>query len=171
MVASTFLLCAILFILLSKKINTDMKELRKICKIPQGSIIYSDLNTPGKVLYSHKYRLSGKPDYIIKTKESYTPIELKSGMYYSPQINHIMQLAAYCLLIEENKNCFVPYGVLVYGDSKHTISFDPKLRFELEVTLKQMRESLKNNVVHLNHNDPQKCRSCSMNMYCLDKLS
>jgi CRISPR-associated exonuclease Cas4 len=82
-----------------------------------------------------------------------------------------MQLAAYCLLIEENKKSFVPYGVIIYKNSDHKITFNPKLRFELESTIKQMREFLNNNSIQLNHNDPQKCRSCSMKRYCLDRLA
>ena len=63
----------------------------------------------------------------------FIPIEVKTGGYTEPQESHILQLAAYCHLLEENYNKFVPYGILIYSDiSKFKIPFDPKTRFELE---------------------------------------
>jgi CRISPR/Cas system-associated exonuclease Cas4 (RecB family) len=60
-------------------------------------------------------------------------------------MNHIFQLAAYCHLVEENYGGFVPYGVLVYEDRhQYKIPFDPKIRFELESTINEMRRSIKN---------------------------
>ena len=42
--------------------------------INKGKIIYSDLNKPEKSLFSKKYRLIGKPDYIINKNGYYIPI-------------------------------------------------------------------------------------------------
>ena len=163
-------LCAIFFIFKSKKLHKGTLDKKKKHRIPDGKIMYSDLNVPAKPLFSGRYRIAGKPDYIVKEDSHYIPIELKSGYHSSPQKNHTLQLAAYCQLLEDNYGAFVPYGVIVYKNSDYKIPFDPRLRFELESVIKRMRGSLKNGKIELNHNDLAKCRFCSMRGYCTEKL-
>jgi len=129
------------------------------------------LNVPAKPLFSKRFRISGKPDYVIKKNNHYIPIELKSGSYNQPPKNHSLQLAAYCQLLEDTSAVFVPYGIIVYNDSEFKIPFDPSIRFELESVIKKIRYSIKSGNVVLNHNDPGKCRNCSMKSYCKDKLT
>ena len=142
---------------------------KKQYRIPDGEITYSDLNVPAKALFSKRYRIAGKPDYIVKKNKYYIPIEVKSGSYSNPQKNHILQLATYCQLLEDNYGNLVPYGIIIYKNSDFKIPFDPKLRFELESIIHKIRKSINKNVV-LNHNDPNKCRICSMRMYCKERL-
>jgi len=141
-------------------------------KIQDGNIIYSDLNIPAKTLFSKRYRISGKPDYIIKKDGYHIPIELKTGQHHEPKKNHVFQLAAYCQILEENYGCFVPFGILVYKDTckQYKIPFDPKTRFELETAIKKMRHILKTKKNARNHNDLYKCKSCSMRRYCDKKI-
>ena len=123
-------------------------------------------------MFSKCYRLSGKPDYITKLDNHYIPVEVKTGHHNFPLENHILQLAAYCQIIEDTYNDFVPYGILVYSDTskQFKISFDPMLRFKLESNLKYMRDVLKKKKVKRNHNDQNKCKHCSMRNYCSEKL-
>ena len=73
--------------------------------------------------------------------------------------------------MEENYGGFVPYGILVYNNNQqYKIPFDPKMRYELEALVKEMRFTLKNNNFTRNHNDPNKCFNCSMRSYCEIKL-
>ena len=139
-------------------------------KIQHGSIAYSDLNKPARPLFSKRYMIAGKPDYIVKNDGNYIPVEFKASKYENPQKNHIFQLAAYCHLVEENYGGFVPYGVLVYNNnnnnSQHKIAFNPGIRFDLESTLKDMRHIIRSRDVMRNHNDLSRCRNCSMKSYC-----
>jgi len=110
-----------------------------------GEMIYSDLDLPGRVLFSKRYGISGRPDYIIKDAaiNAIIPVEVKSGQAKKPYWNHVLQLAAYCLLVEENYNKPVPYGLIVYADGKqHKVHFDSALRSYLLCTVKEMRRSL-----------------------------
>lgn len=158
--------------MMARKGKKDVNKIKNKYHIPQGRITYSDLNKPAKPLFSKKYRISGKPDYIIQRKNGFIPVELKTGHHTFPPKNHVFQLAAYCHLLEENYGGFVPYGVLVYNNQKqYRIPFDPKIRFELENTIKKMRYSLKNYEFFRNHNDTHRCLSCSMRKYCNIKLS
>jgi len=153
--------------MLKKKVINQKKEYN----IPQGKITYSDLNKPARALFSKKYLLSGKPDYVIQNKNKLIPIELKTGSYNSPKKNHIFQLAAYCQLLEDNYNVFVPYGILVYNNqTQHKINYNPRLRFELENAIKNMRSLLKTKKITRNHNDPHKCINCSMRNHCSQKI-
>ena len=152
---------------MSRKVN----RLKKKYKIQQGRIIYSDLNKPAKPSFSKRYRISGKPDYIIQKKDSYIPVELKTGIYNTPQKNHVFQLATYCHLLEENYNVFVPYGILVLNNHvEYKIPFNPKIRFELENTVKKMRYLLKTSKITRNHDDLYRCKNCSMRGYCNIKI-
>ena len=162
---------AIVFTMVSKKGKKEVKKIKNKYNIQQGRITYSDLNKPAKPFFSKKYRISGKPDYVIQRKEGYIPVELKTGYHLVPQKNHVFQLAAYCHLLEENYGGFVPYGIIVYNNQKqYRISIDPKIRFELEATIKKMRYSLKNYEFFRNHNDIHRCLSCSMKKYCNNKI-
>ena len=162
---------ALIFLILSKRIIRKVNNIKTINKIQDGRITYSDLNIRAKPLFSNRYKIAGKPDYIIKKNSQYIPVEVKSGVYNLPQKNHALQLAAYCQLVEENFNSFVPYGVLVYNKSnQYKISFDPKLRYELELSIKNMRNILKTRSVSRNHQEKNRCRNCSMRSYCKMKI-
>lgn len=145
----------------------NIRKIKDEKNIYLGNITYNDLYKPAKPLFSKILRLSGKPDYVIKQDKYYIPIELKTGKHNKPQENHIFQLAAYCRLLEDNYNGFVPYGILVYNNKhQYKIPYGPKTRFELEDTIKKMRYALKNKKIVINHNDIRRCNSCSMRIYC-----
>jgi len=154
-------------LLLSKR-NRIIKEKNKIV---DGKISYSDLNVPGASLFSNKYMIAGKPDYIVKKNNRFIPVEYKSGNHKNPMNNHVFQLAAYCHLVEENYGCFVPYGMLVYNNSNSfKIPFDPNIRFKLENTINMMRKDLNKKKLVRNHNDPSRCKNCSMRKNCNERL-
>ena len=162
---------SLFFLTLSKILKRHVRKTKEKHKIQQGKITYKDLDKPAKPLFSKKYRISGKPDYIIRKDNHYVPVEFKSGNHSYPMKNHVLQLAAYCQLIEENYNDFVSFGVLIYNNSMDfKIPFDPKIRFELENTLKKMRYSLRTGNISLNHNDPNRCKACSMRKNCNKKI-
>lgn len=150
----------------------DIKNFKSLYDIKTGKITYQDLNRPEKILFSKKYRLSGKPDFIIKKAKLYVPVEIKSGYHLKPEKYHVMQLAAYCHLIEENYNKFVPRGNLIYCDTglRYSIDFNPKMRFDLKTTIENMRNTLKKGIVGRNHRDSRKCKRCSYQNYCDQKI-
>lgn len=146
-----------------------MKENHNIQK---GKITYTDLNRPAKIFFSKKYRIAGKPDYIIKKNDSYIPVELKTGRNNKPKKNHIFQLASYCHLLEENYGTFVPYGILVYNNQRsYEIKYNPRVRYELESTIKKMRQAIKTGSIVRNHNNILRCKNCSMKKYCKEKVT
>ena len=162
---------SLLIIVISKKIKKNIRRLKEKYNIKNGKITYSDLNKAGKSFFSKRYKITGKPDYIVKRNNNYIPVEIKTGQHINPQKNHIIQLACYCHLLEENYGNFVPYGILVYENGNNfRIPFDPKMRYELENNLVNMRKMIKKGKFIRNHNNPNKCKNCSMQIYCKDKF-
>ena len=167
---SVIFILSILLFYRAWHLHRKTKITQKTQHIQPGVITYSDLNVPANPMFSKRLHLTGKPDYIVKQRGNYIPIEVKSGQYRQPPTYHILQLAAYCHLIEETYQCFVPHGILVYPDNHFTIPFDPTLRFHLESTIRSMRNSMKKGSSMRNHNDPKRCRHCSMKTQCKENL-
>ena len=165
----SLLLMAIFSHLLSHRESDAARSIRAKYGIPYGRVIYSDLDHPAKALFSKKLGISGKPDYVISDKRygGLIPIEIKSGRAANPYRNHVLQLAAYCLLVEETYHKPVPYGIIVYSDGKqHKIIFDESLRSDLIGVIKEMKRSMRSGCPTRGHNQLRRCISCSFQASC-----
>lgn len=114
---------------------TDQKVSNK-----KDNIIYS------KILFSEKYNIQGKPDFIFKRGKTLFPIELKSGYIKNSPMPHegdLLQLVAYFLIIEDLYKVKVKKGKLIYADYSFIIKNTKPLRKKLLRTLKDMRLMLK----------------------------
>jgi CRISPR-associated exonuclease Cas4 len=160
------MLTAVILITSAVGIRWSVHKKKKTYGIPEGVILYSDLNVPADALFSSRYRLTGKPDYIVRKENHCIPVEVKSGKGPHPHQSQVLQLAAYCQILEDTSGLFVPEGILVYNNVPYTIKYDPKLRFELESVMKAMRTSLRRGAVTPNHHEPGRCRHCSMKQHC-----
>jgi len=161
---------AVVLFAYATRMHFSVREQKESLGIPDGIILYSDLNVPAAPLFSKRSRLIGKPDYVMRKDNHYIPVEVKSGGKLHPHQSQVLQLAAYCQILEDNSGVFVPEGILVYNNIKYTIPFDPKLRFELASVMKTMRTSLRNGVIQRNHQDLGRCQHCSMKRYCIDAV-
>jgi CRISPR-associated exonuclease Cas4 len=166
-----FLSIALVFLSAAFRLRLTVKTEKRKQGIPEGLVLYSDLNVPAKPLFSRRFLLSGKPDYIVQRGSKYIPVEVKTGRQSHPQHSHVLQLAAYCQLLEDTSGVFVPEGVLVYNQVPYTIPFDPRLRFELTTVMHSMRTCLRDRVVERNHSEPSRCQGCSMKHYCSQRLA
>lgn len=106
-----------------------------------GTSIYADTeSSPGEVLYSDRLQLKGKPDYIMKDGDHVYPVEVKTGKTpAAPYPGHIMQLMAYCALIEDTYHSVPEYGVIKYPEKEYRIDYTEQQK----TALKQMLEELK----------------------------
>lgn len=146
---------------LSKKIKFENK-------LPSGNIFRTDLNKPSKALVSEKYRLIGKPDYLLNSNGQIIPVEFKTSKDNRLKDGHILQLASYCLLVEECFKQKVNYGVLDYNGVKYEIPFTDELKNELLKVLFEIR-NVKEKPVR-NHENKAKCLGCSYNYGCPENL-
>ena len=168
-----FLFFSILLIFISLLIKKRSVSVKKKHLIQNGKIRYSDLYHPQKALHSKSLPLSGKPDYIISSKQNeYIPVEVKTGNHLKPKKPHIIQLISYCHLVQETYGKMVPYGILVYYDTKlqFKIPFSDKYQSILSSTIDRMIDHMSQNIVSRNHNNVDKCLFCSMKESCPEKL-
>ncbi len=145
----------------------EVKEIKRTYQIQEGKIKYTDLDKPSKPLFSDKLKLVGKPDYIVKQGQTYIPVEIKKGNHTNPFQSHIIQLIAYCCLVEERYNTKVPYGVLIYEDYQIKIPYSEDKKKELLEVMKIMRTQKD---FKRNHNSINKCRACGFSHVCEDKI-
>jgi CRISPR-associated exonuclease Cas4 len=139
----------------------------------QGEVAYVDFAPANpKVLVSERYGLSGRPDYILTHGGASIPVEVKTGRVpRGPLFSHILQVAAYCLLVEETTGRAPPYGLLKYDGVSHEIEYNEDLKRLLLVKLAEMRAALGKGEAHRNHQRPGKCVGCSRRPACPERLA
>lgn len=138
------------------------------------SVFYQDKKSDdiniitSKMLYSEKYMLKGKPDYILKSNnsESYIPIELKSGNISGesfPHMGDLLQLITYFIIIEEEFLQRPKYGKLIYNDYMFIVKNTKAHRKMVLKTVKDMRKMLKTGKAKNVEPSFMKCKHCVCN--------
>ncbi len=149
-------------------------RLRQEGGLPAGRLIYADSaewRPAPQPLYSKTYQLIGKPDYLVETTAGVIPVEVKSSPAPKiPHLGHLLQLAAYCLLIEETSGRTPPHGLLKYADALFEVDFTWELRRELLDTMSQMRQARLVKSVARSHQQPGKCAACGFYDRCEEAL-
>ena len=150
------------------------RRLRRQTGLPFGRLLYADTGAwrrPERPLFSARYQLTGKPDYLLEDSGQVIPVEVKSSPCPSiPYPSHQLQLAAYCLLVEDTYSQAPPYGVLKYRDGTATVNYTPALRAELLATLQAMRRDFEARQVSRSHENPARCRACGFRSHCDEAL-
>ena len=158
--------------------------------LPAGQLLYGDTGFPvGKVspvirdvagvrqerpLRSERYGLVGRPDYLVRTADGIVPVEAKSTacpVGGRPYASHVMQLVAYCLLVEDVLGEAVPYGIIKYRDREVRVGYTPELATSLVALVGEMREAAEAAEVHRSHEDVRRCVGCSMRDVCAEPLA
>lgn len=145
--------------------------------LPSAWILSSDVGAAlpsTKPLVSHRYGLAGKPDYLVQIREGIVPVEIKSGHIprnARPHERNLMQLAAYCVLIEDTMRVSVPYGIIKYRDGSIQIPFTNALRRQLLSLLPRIRGAKSDrNGCHRSHRQAARCRKCGYRPICSEAL-
>jgi CRISPR-associated exonuclease Cas4 len=144
--------------------------------LPRGEVVYDDASgLAGDILVSKRYGLSGKPDYLLDDESGgLIPVEVKSGAAPrtgKPYDSHLMQLAAYFLLVEDALGRSAPYGLIRYKDRTLRVANTEKLRAALLDLLERMRESLRHGAARRNHSQTRRCAGCSVAEACDERLA
>jgi CRISPR-associated exonuclease Cas4 len=142
--------------------------------LPRGQVVYADTEEweRSEPLFSQDCGLAGRPDYVVRHGRFYIPIELKPGRRPrpgpdpQPYAADVMQLAAYCVLVERAYGRRPPYGILCYRDVNFRIPFGASLRRTLLRQLDAMRRDFGRWEVRRSHDDPQRCRFCGHRSHC-----
>lgn len=150
-------------------------RLRTSTGLPSGQIIYADTSRwlpSERPLFSAEHQLSGRPDYLIQNRRDLIPIEVKSSSAPAsgPYHAHLMQLATYCLLVEENHGRRPPFGIIHYTDHTLQIEYTKALEYALLDTLDAMRQALEEQDAPRNHKQAGRCAHCGYRYTCDDAL-
>lgn len=147
---------------------------RRRSGLPWGRVLADDVRGGRELqrpLFARRYGLTGKPDYLIERGGVSIPVEVKPGRRSPrPYDADLMQLAAYCLLVEESTGTPPPYGLLRYADATFRLSYTDAVRDELIDTLAAMRELLDEDDAARSHDEPGRCAGCGFRATCEDSL-
>ncbi|MCA1554796.1 MAG: CRISPR-associated protein Cas4 [Chloroflexi bacterium] len=151
------------------------RRTRERAGLPVGEVVYADTGAwqrNERPLFSKTYQLTGKPDYLVRDGRRVIPVEVKSrSAPASPYRSHVMQLAAYCLLVEDALGASAPYGFVHYRDKTFRVEFTSALRAELLSLLVEMREAQHASVVHRDHDVAARCARCGFQEMCGESLA
>jgi len=144
--------------------------------LPTGRVIYSDTRgwqSIEKPLFSRTQRLAGKPDYLVQQGRDIVPVEVKSAHAPSdgPRRSHVLQLAAYCLLIEETYRQKPKYGIVKYADRMFAVDYTESLRTALLDVIAAMRDDLAHGETQRSHDEAARCGHCGYRHACPERLA
>jgi len=138
--------------------------------LPAGRLIYVDTGAFGRLaepLFSDAHRLTGKPDYLVQDGDDIVPVEVKTSRAPdAPFDSHVMQLAAYCLLVHETYGARPPYGIVKYPERAFAVDYTPELESALLETLAAMRAGRRARELSRSHNEPIRCQHCGVRNAC-----
>jgi len=167
---------AILLALVAVALRLAARVARRRAGLSAGRVVYRDAPSPRgapRTLTSSRFGLAGKPDYLLEVNGGVVPVELKSGsrpLRAMPYDSHLLQLAAYCLLCEEDLGARVRYGIVRYRDGEIRVDYTDELRAELLDVLAEMRATRAGEYVMRSHDEPRRCRRCSFRDVCGEAL-
>jgi CRISPR-associated exonuclease Cas4 len=151
------------------------RTVRSEAGMPVGRVVYvdtADWKRCERALFSAQHRLAGRPDYLVDTRQGLIPVEVKSGPAPSkPYQGHVLQLGAYCLLVEEQDGRKPSHGIVKYDDRAFEVGYSPALRAELLRTLELMRRDLRSTDLERSHEEPARCRRCGYRNRCEQRLA
>lgn len=152
------------------------RDMREESGLPAGNVIYTDTGTwraNSDVLHASHLRLVGKPDYLVEQNDgSIIPVEVKSSPAPdSPWEGQVLQLAAYCVLVETNYGVRPPYGILQYKDRAFAVDFTDDLEADLLDLLDEMRLTHNDPDPDPEHADRRRCAACGVRDACDRRLA
>jgi CRISPR-associated exonuclease Cas4 len=148
-------------------------RLRRRTGLPWARVVASDTGgrSLDRPLFARRYGLTGRPDYLLEQGRALIPVEVKPGRTADrPYESDLMQLAAYCLLVEETSGAPPPYGLLRYARHTFRMPYTPAVREELLALLDEMRAALDDDDCERSHDDPRRCAGCGFVELCDDAL-
>lgn len=127
-------------------------------EVTAGELVAVDAGRPA-TLRAPRYRLMGRPDALRRLADGRViPVELKSRATppRGPAPSHVVQVRAYCLLVEETTGSSPPYGVLRYADGEFRVRWDASARAELLAVRAELFEPYDGRATP----SPAKCARC-----------
>lgn len=151
-------------------------SVRRSTGVPWGRIVSEDVRgrRHATTLTAPHLGLVGQPDYLLELHDgSLVPVEVKPARRARRAYDSdVLQLAAYCVLVEETYGRRPPYGLLHYARRTFRLQYDPSVRAEVLATLAAMHAALEAAVaVDRDHADGARCRACALASRCEQVLA
>src|SRR5260370_42335457 len=144
-------------------------ERRRALGLPEGDLVYDVADGQGETLSSSIYPLAGKPDYVVKLPDGrLVPVELKLNVHdaTAPHSNHTIQVAAYCLILEDYFVQAPTHGILRYADREFTLEYTSALRKKVIRLLTEMAKCSEQQPPPLSSHRASKCLTCTSQPIC-----
>ncbi len=174
--AGLFAILFLVALMIALALFLSARKQRAQTGLPYGArIVYADTGAWKKVerpLFSRRYGLTGKPDYVMEERGAMIPVEVKPNRVApAPRESDTLQLAAYALLVEEHFGATPAYGLLKYRDAIFQVELTDELRARLLATLAALRRDLDARDVARSHAEPRRCRACGYRDVCGQSLA
>jgi CRISPR/Cas system-associated exonuclease Cas4 (RecB family) len=158
----------ILFVLAVVALLLWLNLRRHQTALTEGEIVYEAAGTTriDEALVSPRYKLVGRPDYVVRMPQGLVPVEVKSRSCCKGPHDSESQLFAYCLLVEEKMGAPVRSGILRYADRDLTVSFGERERAWVLGLLEQMQQSRNFRDVARSHSHERRCQRCGVRANC-----
>lgn len=145
-------------------------ERQQALNLPEGKLVYEDVDGEGEWLSSSAYPLIGKPDYVVLLPDG-RPVPIALTLHHNdvaaPLPHHQVQVAAYCLILEEYFPQTLPtHGLLRYAEREFTIPYTSALRKKVLRHLTYMGQCSTQESPALAHQRITKCRACVFQSIC-----
>ena len=84
----------------------------------------------------------------------------------------MLQLAVYCLLVEDSLGRRPPYGLIRYADRSFTVDYTDELRQSLlDMVLQMRQDAALPDGPHRDHHNPRRCAACGLRESCDERLA
>lgn len=122
-----------------------------------------------KHLYSKNLELSGAIDLLIKTADSYYPIDFKYTTS-QPHKNHLYQLLGYALILEDIYKYKISRGFVYIIPKEDAVFFDltDDLKSKAKILLSEMRDMIASQQMPSPASSKNKCTDCEYRNFCGD---
>lgn len=147
------------------------KDLVRQTNLPPGDLVMSGAGKRAHVLQSRILPLRGAPDYVVHRDGVFLPVAVKTGKTPpAPFDSHVLQLASYCYLVEEEYGVRPPHGVVQYPGRQFEVAYTDELQDRLLKTLLRIELARRTGEVHRDHENPKRCMGCSRRQGCPERL-
>ena len=165
----------LLLIAISMGLLWRARALQNRTGLPDGDVIYDDTGAwypNAETLVARDFLLVGKPDYLVEQPDGgIIPVELKSGRAPDkPWEGHVLQLAAYCLLVDECYGIRPDFGILQYPERAFAVDYTEELEEDLLDLLADIRDDTFEAELDRDHNDWHRCHQCSVRHRCVQRI-
>lgn len=146
-----------------------IEEHQRALGLPAGELVYENTDGLGDPITSDTHPLIAKPSYIVKLPDHrLLPVDSKpvAQNAMTPASHHVLQVASYCLILEEYAEVPPTHALLRYTDREFTVDYTPALRRKVLRVLKELELSSADMPPALQKQKATKCKACIYKPIC-----